>query len=134
MPSIRTFRTFLAVIKHGTFAGAGKEIGLTPAAVGLQIRALEREMKQVFFERGGRSVVLNTAGRQAYARVHACRCVRARNAQATKVTTSRSARCGRTHSAITGTTVRATASETTIAISIVDASGANIFPSIPCSV
>ena len=65
MPSIRTFRTFLAVIKHGTFAGAGKEIGLTPAAVGLQIRAMEREMKQVFFERGGRSVVLNTAGRRA---------------------------------------------------------------------
>jgi DNA-binding transcriptional LysR family regulator len=65
MPSLRTFKTFLAVIKHGTFAGAGKEIGLTPAAVGLQIRAMEREMKQVFFERGGRSVVLNTAGRQA---------------------------------------------------------------------
>jgi DNA-binding transcriptional LysR family regulator len=65
MPSIRTFKTFLSVIKHGTFAGAGKEIGLTPAAVGLQIRAMEREMKQVFFERGGRSVVLNTAGRQA---------------------------------------------------------------------
>ena len=65
MPSIRTFRTFLAVIKHGTFAGAGKEIGLTPAAVGLQIRAMEEEMKQVFFDRGGRSVVLNTAGRRA---------------------------------------------------------------------
>jgi DNA-binding transcriptional LysR family regulator len=65
MPSIRTFRSFLAVIRHGTFAGAGKEIGLTPAAVGLQIRAMEREMKQVFFERGGRSVVLNTAGRRA---------------------------------------------------------------------
>lgn len=69
MPSIRTFRTFLAVIRHGTFAGAGKEIGLTPAAVGLQIRALEREMKQVFFERGGRSVVLNTAGRQALGQI-----------------------------------------------------------------
>ena len=65
MPSIRTFRTFLAVIKHGTFAGAGKEIGLTPAAVGLQIRAMEEEMKQVFFDRGGRSVVLNSAGRRA---------------------------------------------------------------------
>ncbi len=65
MPSIRTFRTFLAVIKHGTFAGAGKEIGLTPAAVGLQIRAMEEEMKQLFFDRGGRSVVLNTAGRRA---------------------------------------------------------------------
>ncbi|MEO8080868.1 MAG: LysR family transcriptional regulator [Caldimonas sp.] len=65
MPSIRTFRTFLAVARHGTFAGAGREIGLTPAAVGLQIRAMEQEMKQVFFDRGGRSVVLNAAGRRA---------------------------------------------------------------------
>ncbi len=64
MPSIRNFRTFLAVIKHGTFAGAGQEVGLTPAAVGLQIRAMEEEMRQVFFDRGGRSVVLNTAGRR----------------------------------------------------------------------
>jgi DNA-binding transcriptional LysR family regulator len=64
MPSIRTFKTFLAVVKHGTFAGAGKEIGLTSAAVGLQIRALEEELNQVLFDRGGRSVVLNTGGRR----------------------------------------------------------------------
>lgn len=65
MPSIRTLKTFLAVARHGTFAAAGKEIGLTPAAVGLQIRALEEELNQVLFDRGPRSVVLNTAGRQA---------------------------------------------------------------------
>jgi DNA-binding transcriptional LysR family regulator len=64
MPSIRTFNTYLAVVKHGTFAGAGKEIGLTSAAVGLQIRALEQELNQVLFDRGGRAVVLNTAGRR----------------------------------------------------------------------
>ncbi len=63
MPSIRTFKIFLAVAKHGTFAAAGKEIGLTAAAVGLQIRALEDELDQVLFDRGPRSVVLNTAGR-----------------------------------------------------------------------
>lgn len=63
MPSIRTFKTFLAVVKHGTFAAAGKEIGLTAAAVGLQIRTLEKELNQVLFDRGARSVVLNTAGR-----------------------------------------------------------------------
>jgi DNA-binding transcriptional LysR family regulator len=65
MASIRTFKTFLAVAKYGTFAAAGKEIGLTPAAVGLQIRALEEELNQVLFDRGPRSVVLNTAGRKA---------------------------------------------------------------------
>lgn len=63
MPSIRTFKTFLAVVRHGTFAAAGKEIGLTAAAVGLQIRALEEDLDQVLFDRGPRSVVLNAAGR-----------------------------------------------------------------------
>lgn len=63
MPSIRTFKTFLAVARHGTFAAAGKEIGLTAAAVGLQIRALEEELNQILFDRGPRSVILNTAGR-----------------------------------------------------------------------
>jgi len=65
MASIRTFKTFLAVAKYGTFAAAGKEIGLTAAAVGLQVRALEEELGQVLFDRGPRSVVLNTAGRKA---------------------------------------------------------------------
>jgi DNA-binding transcriptional LysR family regulator len=65
MASIRTFKTFLAVAKYGTFAAAGKEIGLTPAAVGLQVRSLEEELNQVLFDRGPRSVVLNTAGRKA---------------------------------------------------------------------
>src|SRR5471032_903950 len=64
MSSIRTLKTFLAVVKHGTFAGAGKEIGLTSAAVGLQIRALEQELNQALFGRGGRAVVLNTSGRR----------------------------------------------------------------------
>lgn len=69
MASIRMFKTFLAVAKYGTFAAAGKEIGLTPAAVGLQIRALEEELNQVLFDRGPRSVVLNTAGRKAVPQV-----------------------------------------------------------------
>ena len=71
MPSIRTFKTFLAVARYGTFAAAGKEVGLTPAAVGLQIRALEEELNQELFDRGPRSVVLNTAGRKAVPQVEA---------------------------------------------------------------
>ena len=69
MASIRIFKTFLAVARHGSFAAAGKEIGLTAAAVGLQIRALEEELNQVLFDRGPRSVVLNTAGRKAVPQV-----------------------------------------------------------------
>lgn len=64
MPSIRTFKIFLAAARYGTFAAAGKEIGLTAAAVGLQIRALEEDLNQVLFDRSARSVVLNTAGRR----------------------------------------------------------------------
>ena len=63
MSSIRSFKTFLSVVRHGTFTAAGREIGLTPAAVGLQMRALEQSLEQVLFDRGPRSVVLNTAGR-----------------------------------------------------------------------
>jgi DNA-binding transcriptional LysR family regulator len=69
MVSIRTFKIFLAVARHGTFAAAGKEVGLTAAAVGLQVRALEEELNQVLFDRGPRSVVLNTAGRKAVPQV-----------------------------------------------------------------
>ena len=50
MISLRTLKTFLAVVHHGTFAAAGKEIGLTPAAVGLQIRALEEALDQSLFD------------------------------------------------------------------------------------
>jgi DNA-binding transcriptional LysR family regulator len=69
MASIRTLKTFLAVARHGTFAAAGKEIGLTAAAVGLQIRALEEELNQVLFDRSPRAVVLNTEGRKAVPQV-----------------------------------------------------------------
>lgn len=69
MPSIRTFRTFLSVARHGTFAAAGTKVGLTAAAVGLQMRSLEQALGQSLFDRGGRSVVLNTAGRAAAQRI-----------------------------------------------------------------
>jgi DNA-binding transcriptional LysR family regulator len=69
MPSIRVFRTFLAVGRHGTFAAAGEEVGLTAAAVGLQMQTLEQALKRRLFDRGGRSVVLNTAGRAAARRI-----------------------------------------------------------------
>ena len=65
MSSIRSLRTFLAVARHGSFAAAGNEVGVTAAAVGLQMRALEDALQQTLFHRGGRSIVLNTAGRRA---------------------------------------------------------------------
>lgn len=63
MSSIRTLKTFLAVARHGTFAAAGKQVGLTPAAVGLQIRALEADLHCQLFDRSARAAILNPAGR-----------------------------------------------------------------------
>jgi len=63
MPSIRTLKSFLAVAGHGSFSAGGKEIGLTAAAVGLQVRSLEADLNQALFDRSGRAIVLNTAGR-----------------------------------------------------------------------
>lgn len=63
MPSIRTLKIFLTVARCGTFAAAGSEVGLTPAAVGLQVRALEDELNAQLFDRSARAAVLNSVGR-----------------------------------------------------------------------
>lgn len=63
MPSIRTLHIFLAVARAGSFAAAGQQAGLTAAAVGQQMRALEHELGRPLFDRGARSVALNAAGR-----------------------------------------------------------------------
>jgi DNA-binding transcriptional LysR family regulator len=63
MPSIRTLNIFLAVARGGSFAAAGHQAGLTAAAVGQQMRALEDELGRPLFDRGARSVALNAAGR-----------------------------------------------------------------------
>ncbi|MEB2351539.1 MAG: LysR family transcriptional regulator [Burkholderiaceae bacterium] len=69
MSSVRTMKTFLAVARRGSFAAAGAEIGLSAAAVGLQMRTLEEDLRQQLFDRSGRSVVLNASGRRAIARI-----------------------------------------------------------------
>lgn len=69
MASIRTLQTFLAAARLGSFAAAGQEVGLTAAAVGLQVRALEDELGVALFDRSARAVVLNTEGRQRVAAV-----------------------------------------------------------------
>lgn len=63
MPAIRSLRHFLCVARHASFAAAGQEVGLTAAAIGQQMRALEGELTQVLFDRRPRSVSLSTAGR-----------------------------------------------------------------------
>lgn len=63
MSSIRVLRTFAAVAGEGSFAAAAGRVALTQAAVGQQMRALEGELRRPLFERQGKTVVLNEAGR-----------------------------------------------------------------------
>ncbi|KML62038.1 MULTISPECIES: LysR substrate-binding domain-containing protein [Burkholderia] len=63
MSEIRMLRTFLAIEKHGTMAAAADRMALTHAAVGAQMRTLERVCQRQLFDRSGRSVQLNDAGR-----------------------------------------------------------------------
>jgi DNA-binding transcriptional LysR family regulator len=62
---IRELRTFLAVVRHGTFAAAGARIGLTQSAVSAQIARLEDALGAHLFNRTGRSALLNEAGQDA---------------------------------------------------------------------
>lgn len=64
MSSIRVLRTFIAVATEGSFAAAANRVALTQAAVGQQMRALEADLRRPLFERQGKSVMLNDAGRE----------------------------------------------------------------------
>jgi DNA-binding transcriptional LysR family regulator len=61
---LRELKTFLAVVRHGTFASAGSHIGLTQSAVSAQIHRLEEDLGFALFDRTGRSATLNAAGKQ----------------------------------------------------------------------
>jgi DNA-binding transcriptional LysR family regulator len=61
---IRELQTLIAVAREGTFAAAGKEVGLTQAAVSAQMLRLEAELGFKLFDRKGRSARLNEKGRQ----------------------------------------------------------------------
>jgi DNA-binding transcriptional LysR family regulator len=62
---LRELRTFVAVARHGTFAAAGQQVGLTQSAVSAQMRVLEQGLGVRLFDRSGRAAVLNAAGRHA---------------------------------------------------------------------
>lgn len=63
MSTIRFLRTFVAIARYGSFAAAADRVALTQAAVSLQMRSLETELKRTLFDRSGRTVVLNAEGR-----------------------------------------------------------------------
>ncbi|WP_144631074.1 LysR family transcriptional regulator [Bordetella genomosp. 13] len=50
---IETFRTLEAVLQTGTFAGAAKQINVTPSAVSMQMKQLELYVGKPLFDRSG---------------------------------------------------------------------------------
>src|SRR3954454_13519508 len=63
MSSLRVLRSFLAVAAEGSFTAAAQRVALTQAAVGLQMRTLEVDLKRKLFTRRGKLVPLNEHGR-----------------------------------------------------------------------
>ena len=64
---LKEIKTFLAVVRYGTFAAAGTRLGLTQSAVSAQIQRLEEALGAPLFDRTGRSAALNAAGEEAKA-------------------------------------------------------------------
>ena len=60
-------RAFDAVAQHGSVRAASEELGLSPGAVSLQLRKLSEVTGLEFWEKSGRGIRLNPAGR-AFAR------------------------------------------------------------------
>ncbi len=64
---IRELKTFVAVVREGSFAAAGERIGLTQSAVSAQMQRLEIRLGIALFDRQGRSARLNKAGQRVLA-------------------------------------------------------------------
>ncbi len=61
--SLRALRTLTLIARRGSFSAAAEEMGLTQAAVSLQMKSLEEELDAELFDRTGRSPKLNASGR-----------------------------------------------------------------------
>jgi DNA-binding transcriptional LysR family regulator len=60
--TLRQFRVLAAVARHGSVTRAAEELHLTPPAVSMQIRELEKDVGLPLFDRTGRTVALTMVG------------------------------------------------------------------------
>ncbi|MCG8492804.1 MAG: LysR substrate-binding domain-containing protein [Sneathiellales bacterium] len=65
-PPMNAMKAFEAVVRTGNMVRASEELAVSPSAVSHQIKTLETWFDQPLFDRPGRDLVLNTAGRQFY--------------------------------------------------------------------
>ena len=68
-PSLESLRIFAECVRSGSFAAAAENLFLTPAAVSLRIRTLERELGKALFVRRGPKVTPTNAALALAARI-----------------------------------------------------------------
>lgn len=69
LPPLESLRVFEASARHANFSRAANELGVTPAAVSLRVRDLERDLGQRLFVRSGPRIALTEAGAELAARL-----------------------------------------------------------------
>ncbi|MCU0911735.1 MAG: LysR family transcriptional regulator [Rhodobacteraceae bacterium] len=69
LPPLNALRAFEAAARTGGFASAGRELGVTSAAVSQQVRALEDQLGKGLFVRRGNRLTLTDAGLSLYPRL-----------------------------------------------------------------
>jgi LysR family glycine cleavage system transcriptional activator len=71
LPPLNALRAFEATVRCGGFTAAANELGVTPAAVSMQVKKLESWLGKELFFRRNNSVVLTDAGQVLYPRTAA---------------------------------------------------------------
>ena len=66
LPPLNGLKAFEAAARHSSFVGAAAELGVTPAAVSQQVRALEHYLERRLFERQTNGIALTDAGLAVY--------------------------------------------------------------------
>lgn len=62
LPPLNALRAFEAAARHGSFALAAEELGVTAAAISQQVKGLEAELQVDLFRRQPRGLLLTNAG------------------------------------------------------------------------
>ena len=66
---LKSIYSFVAVAESGSMTAAAKQLSVSHSAISQAIKSLESQLGQALFQRSGRNVVLNTAGRKYYKQV-----------------------------------------------------------------
>jgi len=69
LPPLNAMRTFEVAARSGSFAAAGRELGVSSAAVSQQVRSLEEHLGKQLFVRRGNRLTLTDAGLSLYPRL-----------------------------------------------------------------